>query len=243
MSRKLSYRNFFFALLAVCLGSSCKKENNEVITRSFTVAGFNEIYLEGPFEVELVQDTIESIEFTGVQRNIETCSAIVSDSILIVDGRKHGEYLHPSEANTKVIIHVRTLRYIEVQDDCKIRSSNALGGNEIGVVVKTRYTDLDLILNCQTFYHWSNTNAVNIKLSGTVDRVKLWPSGLSQVDATALQANYAEVVNGSQNDIKVRSSLELLYSLTSVGNIIYYGNPVLVASTGGDGRGQLIKGD
>ena len=71
-----------------------------------------------------------------------------------------------------------------------------------------------------------------ILIASTVLVVSLYLSGLS--------ANIVHVNNGGVGDITVNANNTLLVELTSLGNIIYSGNPVVTVSVH-NGSGQLIK--
>jgi hypothetical protein len=231
-------------ILTNLLFMSCSKDGaGDIVTKTFNVQGYHTIEVDGVLDVVIVQDSIEYVEFSGEARNISRCVAVVTDSFLHIDGSKRGEFFRPNEMTTKAIVHVRNLRLIEVNEDCHISSSNFVGGNEFGVVSKTRFADIKLKLGCNIFYYWNNVNGTHVELEGRVQTVKLWNSGLGGIDASQLDAEYAEVVNGSQSDVKVRATTQLDYGITSIGNIIYFGNPGQITGGVNTGNGLLIKGD
>ena len=100
--------------------------------------------------------------------------------------------------------------------------------------------EADLELNCDVFYYWNNPNGSYMKLRGQVDELKLWNSGLSQVDASELQTRYALVDTGSQGPCRVRPSETLEYSITGIGDIYCAGNPPSIILRQKTGDGQLI---
>lgn len=223
---------------------SCSKDGaGDIVSKTLNVQGYHTIEVDGVLDVVVVQDTVEFVEFTGEARNVEGCVATVTDSFLHIDGSKRGEFFRPNEMTTKATVHVRNLRLIEVNEDCHISSTNRIGGNELGVISKTRFADIKLKLGCNIFYYWNNVNGTHVELEGRVQTVKLWNSGLGGVDASQLDADYAEVTNGSQSDVKVRAAAQLDYGITSIGNIIYFGNPAQIRQDEVTGNGALIKGD
>lgn len=246
MVNKLKYT---FPVVAICILTnllfiSCSKDGaGDIVTKSFNVQGYHTIEVDGVLDVVIVQDSIEYVEFSGEARNISRCVAVVTDSFLHIDGSKRGEFFRPNEMTTKAMVHVRNLRLIEVNEDCHISSTNRISGNEFGVISKTRFADIKLKLGCNIFYYWNNVNGTHVELEGRVQTVKLWNSGLGGIDASQLDAEYAEVVNGSQSDVKVRAITELNYGITGVGNIIYFGNPGQINGGENTGNGMLIKGD
>ena len=224
--------------------SSCKKDGaGDIITKSFDIQNFHTIEVNGTFDIVLIQDTVCSIEFVGEQRVVDRCSSEQIGQTITLSGSKRGEFLRPNEKFTVVYIHVDTLSRINVNSDCAIKTQNALTGNEIGLVVGTRFLEAELELNCATFYYWNNPNGTHLILTGQANKLKIWNAGLGTVDASAVNTPYVEIVNGSQNTCKIRATQKLEYSLTSVGDILYFGNPTEILARTIDGTGELLKGD
>src|SRR5204863_3925874 len=99
--------------------AGCKKEGEgDIVSTDVTTTGFHTINIDGPFTVYLVQDNADFVRFTGEKKHVNTCTALVSDSVLAIDGSKRGEFLHPGEAITQAFIHVdTTLQRINVNED------------------------------------------------------------------------------------------------------------------------------
>lgn len=225
--------------------SSCTKNGRgEIVAKTISTEGFHTLNIDGPFTVYLIQDAANYVTFDGEEKHIETCTALVNDSILSIDGSKRGEFLHPGEMDLRVFVHVDTnFQRINVNEDCKVYTQGALFGREIGVVTNTRAFEGRIELNCHTFYYWNNPNGTHLELLGFVDELKIWNTGLGTIDAGYLTSDYVLIDNGSQNECKVRCMQTLEYSLTSTGNIIYYGNPPAIVPNVTSGTGALIKGD
>jgi hypothetical protein len=244
MKFSATIRLFAAAWLAIAFVSCTKEENRDaLVNRDISPGNFNTIEVNGVYDIYIIQDTVCSVEVEGIKKRVEKTSAAIHDSTLVVETSRRGEFLHPGEPNTKLFIHVDTLKRINVNEACHIRTRNALSGHEIGIVVKTRMMEADLDLACDVFYYWNNPNGSHLNLAGNVSELKLWNAGLSSVDASGLTTNYALVENGSQGECRVKATQTLEYSLTNTGNIYYYGNPPVVLPLAVSGTGQLIKAD
>jgi hypothetical protein len=245
----MKQRQFRHPLISLCIALSalmysCSKDGaGDIISKTVNVTGYHTLEIDGVFDVVIINDIVDYVEFTGESRNVNRCEAYVSDSMLHISGSKRGEFLRPNEMTTKAIVHMRQIKLIELNEDCKLTNEALLRGNEIGLVSRTRFADVKLNLGCNIFYYWNNPNGTHISLTGTVNAVKLWNSGLGSVDAAGLTADYALVENASQSDVKVNVNNQLEYKLTNVGNIIYYGNPPVIIETGSTGTGALIDGN
>lgn len=224
---------------------SCGKEELPDTVQTQTLEGFHTIDVRGVYDIALVQDTVNAITITGYEKPLGKTTVSISDSVLTLEtGGGTGQFLHPKRGNTKVELHVKNLRRINVLETCSISTLNALGtgSDEIGIVVGTKLTDIDLELACKTFYYWNDPSAVKMKLRGHVQQLKLWNSGLGQVDAQNLQADYVLCDNGSQGECRVSPLQQLEYSISNKGNIYYYGSPAQITEVRVEsGSGQLIK--
>jgi Putative auto-transporter adhesin, head GIN domain len=235
----------FFIYVWTVLFFGCSKEESyrDFKTEEKTVAPFHTIEINGVFDIYLVQDTFCGIRFEGENRILKQCSAISTDSVLTIENPHKGALLRPHEKNMIIYIHFNGLKRMNANEVCHIRCVNEITGYEIGLVVGTRQIEADFKLNCTVFYYWNNPNGTHLNLTGQVDQLKLWNTGLSGIDASQLTARYVLMENGSQIDAKIRATEQLDYSLTNTGNIRYYGNPSVLRPLQTTGTGQLIKAD
>lgn len=234
------------ALLVLGATSCSKNPDADFVTREIAVTDFHTIAIEGVYEIELVQDTVCKLTVTAPPRVFEKNTFSVSDSVLTMHEKHGSHWLHPRESNTKVVIHVNRLKRLDVHETCNIRTAGPLGHttDEIGMVVDyAKMMEADLELDCGTFYYWNDPNGAYVTLRGRTENLKLWNTGLAQVDAAALTAMYVLADNGSQGQLRVRAMQTLEYKLSNTGNIAYYGSPPQINALGNTGTGQLIKAD
>lgn len=224
--------------------SSCSK-GNEPLTVSENLAAFHTIEIDGVYDIVLIQDTINSISISGTEKQIDKSIYSVSDSVLSISTGHAGEYLHPKNENMQLTIHISNLKRINIHETCKIISSDPIGhaNDEIGIVIDTKLAEIDLNLACRTFYYWNNPNGTKMKLTGTVQELKIWNAGLGQVDASLLNSDYVLCENGSLGNCQVRALQKLEYSITNKGDIYYFGNPAEIVAVEVTAAGKLIKGD
>lgn len=234
------------ALLMLGAFSCTDEPDADFVTREFTVTDFHTIEIDGVYEIELVQDTVCKVTMTASPRVFKKNTISVSDSVLTMHEKHGSHWLHPRESNSKVVIHVNHLKRLNVHEACSLRTNGPLGrpSEEIGMVVDyAKMMEADLELGCGTFYYWNDPNGAHIKLRGRANNLKLWNTGLAQVDATGLTANYVLADNGSQGEVKVRVMETLEYKLSSTGNICYSGSPLQINNQGITGTGKLVKID
>jgi hypothetical protein len=227
-------------LIIICLVGglffACKKEE---IRKFVTLDNFTKIEINSSFEVILVQDTLNSLEVIGDLNFVKTVDYSINGETLFLQRTGKKSWTHPKSNKLKLIIHVKNLRYIKVNETSNISSENQLVGNEIGLVLTSKLNIVDLKLNCNTFYSWNNFPCSGtIQLSGNATIVKLWMVALIAVDAQNLSTQYAIVDSNTKGVIQL-NTLNLSYSIKGQGNIEVFGQPIL-DNQGETGTGKLI---
>jgi hypothetical protein len=243
----IQIRKTIAAALLMLGALSCNNDPDaDFVTREFAVTDFHTIDIDGVYEIQLVQDTVCKVTMTAPPRVLDKNTITVNDSVLTMHEKNGSHWLHPRESNSKVVIHVNHLKRMNVHEACSLFTAGPLGHttDEIGMVVDyAKMMEADLELDCATFYYWNDPNGAYLKLRGRTENLKLWNTGLAQVDASALTAMYVLADNGSQGSLKVRAMQTLEYKLTNIGNISYFGSPPQINTLGNTGTGQLIKAD
>lgn len=231
-----------WATLIIVLSGSCRREDpyEGFVSKTYNYASIDTLQLEGVYDVILIQDTINKIVVNGPERVVNKTDLTNENGTLRIDTRGNGQMFHPREGNTRLYVHVTSIKLINIYETCSISTPVPLTGYEIGVISKARTMDVDLKLNCTVFYYWNNPVGGRITLHGQVNELKFWNAGLARVDASDLQAEFAIADNGSQDNCSVNARQQIIYSLTSVGNILYYGNPQLVSDKV-TGTGQILR--
>jgi len=229
----------FIGLLLLLL--SCKKQfSTSTIFRE--LSEFDTLILNSVYEVELTQDSINFIEISGATKIVGKIDVVNTNNSLTLITNYHGNWMHPSTNKIKVRLHTNGLQFIKANETCNIHSTNALTGEEIGLVMTSKLNEAELKLNCTTFYYWNNFPCGGkITLSGQATILKLWNVALMSVDAQALTCQTALVENASKGDCKLTCLQQLTCALKGEGNIYLWGNTANVTITEQTSTGKLIK--
>ena len=233
---------FCIALLGL---SGCRKENPDwdMGELSIPMQPFEEIEVRGVFDIELVQDGTWGVDVLASNKALRYLDIRMEGKTLILDRARKGDYRHPRVPTPQATVHFDSLHVITTHETCSIHSSAALTGQGMGLVDYSKLIEVDLELDMGTFYYWNTPNPSRLKLHGKANEIKLWMLGLSAADAEALESRYVLMENHSQGECKVRAIDKLEYSITSTGNILYYGRPTEVVQLQTEGSGKLIQGD
>jgi Putative auto-transporter adhesin, head GIN domain len=222
------------------LATACKKQKADTI-KAFSLSEFDTLQLESVFEVYLIQGNTNSIKLVGAQQIVENVSIEILNNTLKVSNAYKGNWLHPSNNKIKLYITVNQISKIIASESCQIKSLNALIGNEIGLIMSSKYNSAELELDCKTFYYWNNFPCGGqIKLSGNTNELKIWNVALMAIDARELKADIVSVSNSSKGDCKVTCSQKISYKITGSGNIYLKGNPSLIEKIEESSSGKLI---
>ena len=228
----------FLGLLISLL--SCNKEM-KIAEKEIEVGTFSTLTIDNRFNIVLTQGTEERISVSGHPDLIKKVSCRLDSNELRVSSSFKSAWLRPK--NNKVTLHitVKNLKRININQTCDITCTNAITGNEIGLVATGKVCEAKLNLDCTVFYCWNNLPCGGkITLNGQVDQLKIWNYALMQIDATELHSPYAYLENYSKGDISARIDQQLTYKIAGEGNIRVQGVPATIQSLGEDGVGALI---
>lgn len=217
----------FFIIFSCQKASDCFKSSGKEITIEKTLNNFDSLYVNDVFEVELTQDTINSISITGNEAFVNSTTFKIENNTLILENNHKCKFMKPKTNSIFVNIHVKEISFISLGGSSKVFSKNELINDyEIGLVCKSKYNDANLIVNSKVFYFWNNhLNGGKIKVKGNVETLKLWNTSLASVDATELNTKNVLVENNSKGDCKVLVSNKLDCTITGTGNVYYFGAP------------------
>ncbi len=206
------------------------------------LANFDSLIVADVFDVHLIQDTINQIKIEGHKNFAESVSFNISENTLVLKSEHKCKFSKPEKAKVTIFLRVKKISKIRLTSSSKLFSDNVLeNDSEIGLVSEAKYTEADLKLNCKVFYFWNiHLNGGKIKLSGQVDRLKLWNTSLNSVDAKDLIAKNVIVSNNSKADCTVRALKSLDCTIKNTGNVYYYGNPEVINLNSSVGKGKLI---
>lgn len=211
-------------LLASCnwFGMRTISGNGNIITEKRSVAGFSEVSVGGPFQVEIRPGESYSVR-------IETDENLVRYINFDKDGRKLRIKVHNginirSKHGVKVFIsmpEVRALSYSgsgKIVVDGKLQSDNKL---EVSVAGSG---DIEADVDCP------EVNAViagsgTIKLSGQTREVKIDIAGSGDFKAAELLSERSKVSIAGSGSAWVFASTNLDISIAGSGDVYYKGNP------------------
>jgi len=229
---------FFLGILSLVI--ACSKEQ-KTAERAIDVGSFHTITIDNRFDIILTQGEVESVEVVGHPQLIEKVFCELEDGELHITSNFKSAWLKPKNNRVKIYITVVELKKLNINETGSLVCTNPLLGDEIGLITTGKLADVQLKLNCTTFYFWNNFPCSGkITLSGNCDYLKIWNYALMQVNALELSANHNLIENFSKGDVTVSPQSHLVYRIAGEGNILVNGVPLTIEALSNEGAGKLV---
>lgn len=176
-----------------------EKGSGSLITRTFDVAGFDRVVLDGAFDVYVTVGDDDAVTATIDDNLAALLTAEVERDVLRLDWKKA---CRPSR-KCRVDVTLPELKGFTVN-----------GAGDVNIT-DVRGTRLELRIN----------GAGDMEVSGSIDALDLVVSGAGDVEAGELAAQEVEVRVSGAGDATVRAARSLDATVSGVGDITYLGDP------------------
>ncbi len=244
-----NYKNYVkflsgLILLALLLSSCERFGKDDIAEKSDGLSAFNTLRVDGPVNVYLSMDTANSITIRGNPAIVDNIRYGIVDGVLTLRSEYPYKMFIPSSNKADIFLKITSLKRIEIAEASGIKSTGTITGDELGLVVMAKYADIDLNVNCHTFYYWDySLSGGRISLAGETKELKIWNFSLMTVDASALESEKVICDNNGRSPCYVRAMIELDYNIRGQGNIYYYGDPSAINAGEISSSGKLIRAD
>ena len=175
------------------------KGSGDLETRSFDLDSFDQIRIDGGFDLEITMGDEQIVRITIDDNLWDLLEAEVEDGTLELDWKKS---CRPN-GDCKINLVMRQLEKIKI---------NGAGDVEIE---DFQGKSFDFVCN----------GAGDLTMDGQVDELKIRISGAGDVDTRHLEAKRVDVSISGAGNAEVRASRFLKGRISGVGNLEYYGDP------------------
>lgn len=201
--------------------NSCIKGEGEPVDRTLAPGNFTGIETHLSAELELVQDSICSVDLHGQANLLDKVTLKIENNVLII-----GTDAHCLDSDGKMHITVRLpkLEYLACHG-----SGDVLGNGRFTDENEFRMelhgsSDVRLQMEAQKIFLEANGSST-VQLAGNAQETHVDINGSGEVQAFDLQTHRAFLeINGS-GDIEIFADSLLDVSLNGSGNVVYKGNP------------------
>jgi hypothetical protein len=244
---KLKKLNILLIVFVAVFSYSCGKESScikntgtktsEVRSISSTI---NKIKIEDNIDLVITQDSIVSLIIEGGENLLPYIKTNLNGSTLEISNDNKCNFLRSYKEKITVYLSVSNITYIDYTGKGNISSTNTLAFPEFTIETKNGTGSVNLSLKSNNISILSHTGATDFKLSGVTSNLYAYTGSNSWMFLSNLTANTVHVNTNGTGDVIVKPVNTLLVELSSLGNIIYNGNPVVNVSSH-TGSGKIIK--
>jgi hypothetical protein len=205
--------------------------NGEIAERTYTVSGFDQVTLNLPGKLEIVQSDSEALTIRGESNLLEYIEANVSGDELEIEARRG--YALEATRDLTFLLTVKDLEEVsltsagevtitDLESDHLVLNSSGMGNFRLSDLQAERF-DLEI----------SGSGSADV--SGQVERLYVQISGAGSFEGADLRSQEAEVNISGLGKATLWVEERLNTSISGAGSISYYGDPSVNQSTSGAG--------
>lgn len=194
--------------------------DGNVVTATHEIAAFNNIDIQGMFEVVLEPEKGQPLTLETDENLHELIKIRVKNNTLYVSTTKEGIY-RPTKMT--LTIPYSQLENITIGGACKLSSDSPVVTSKLAFRISGA-ADIDLDIEV-TSLNTRVSGAASINLRGTADQHTASLSGASNIRAEKLHTKNTNISLSGAGSAHIHASDHLDASLSGVGTIRYYGDP------------------
>jgi hypothetical protein len=242
-SQILKYLNFGI-IFSLFLFSSCQKSDptdcfkstGEEITETRGASYFNKIVLEDNVNLVLSQSEEYAISVKGGKNVLKKVRTDINNEVLNIKNNNSCNWMRSFDREITVYANVKILNHIEYRGSGDISSTNTITGDSLQLNVWEGAGKVDLNVDLYRNYIYFHIGTANIHYSGNAYLSYISLSSFGPIYAENLSTRFSYVSNKGSNLCYVNSNLQLEATITSLGDIYYFGNPEIILYDTGEGR-------
>jgi hypothetical protein len=224
---------FFLFVYLMFLFQACDyvkiiHEKPKYISADQWVEEFDEVIVEIPVELELLQSAEQIARITGPDYKVDNLLLSVKDRILTIEA---SSFMYERKDQVlRIVLPVKDLSRVELNMPTMLSSNEELNLYNFTLVVNGpgTYSESNLHLNCKSIYIGAyGKNSGDHILEGKADELSLRLEGLAWVDAKLLEASHVKLTQRSLKSSYVHATDHLEILMYSEGNVYYKGDPTL----------------
>lgn len=193
--------------------------NGNVVKQDREVGDFDQLELEGVFDVYIQQGDKPGVTIEADENLIELIQTEVSDGELEIDMDDDVEIDEYTELN--VYVTVVDLRDLEIESVGDVETMGVLKLGDIKLDIEG-VGDVFLELECNSID--AEVESVgNVDLKGSANRMIMDNSSVGNVDASKLTVGDLELDHNGVGNVEVHGTDKLIIYSSAVGNVYYQG--------------------
>jgi len=213
------------------------KGNHHIVTKTRTVAHFDQVSITGSFDVLLVKGEPGALQLETDENLHQVVETTVKNNKLVIKINSKFDIKRYTKLN--IVLPVKYLEKITITGSATVQSKNTFNWQNIKLnVLGSGNISLDLHSNKV----WASvTGSGDIKISGKIADVNYKVTGSGSIIGRNVDSNYGNASVTGSGDIYLKAPIEKLKaSVTGSGSIYYYGTPEQITSKA-LGSGEVIQ--
>lgn len=212
---------FRFIISLLLLGViSFSAFGTEKITKKYDITSFSHIYLQGPFEVVLIQDSSCGLSVTAPNNAFDLIEISSAGGLLSIEIE---DKFFKKPKVIKLEIRFEKLDRLEIEGAVDLETRGTIKTDNLKV-------NFEGAGNMEMDVETSKIIAIiegvgNFEISGKTEYHKVEFSGVGSYDASNLISKYTYVESYGIGNVKVHASYEIRGEVSGVGSVDYYGDP------------------
>lgn len=238
---RLLFTVFSMVLFSCGKESSCFKSTGKVITEQRNISNdVITIKTEDNIDIVITQSTEASLIVEGGENILPYVNTEVSGTELTISSDNKCSLFRDYSIPITVYLSIPNITKIDYTGQGIITNVNTLNFPDFRFETSKGTGSVELNLNSNNIAVLQHTGPSDVTLTGVANTLYAYSGETGWQYLNNLKVNNVHVNNSGVGDIIVRANNSLLIELTSIGNIDYYGNPVVTISKH-TGSGKLRK--
>jgi hypothetical protein len=238
---------YLIAIFFICFLSSCDKDSaclkgaGSVVTEDRTgTESFDKIFLNHNINLQITQDSNVSVIAVGGENLLSRIITKVEDGTLKISSENKCSFLRDYDNLITVYLKVPNIKNIEYIGFGDITSNGVLNFPELTIDSREGTGNVNLTLNSTNLYLKQHTGPADFNIHGFSKFLFIYTNGNGWMYCQDMVAEKAHISSNGTGDVFVNAVNELRVELRSIGNVNYYGNPLLNV-TEHSGSGEILK--
>lgn len=226
--KKLKNLNIILILFTLGVLSSCTTffnrgiiGNGQVVTKEINIDSFNQLEVDGVFNIVFKQGDKEAITIEADENIFELMRVKNVGNTLIIDYKEEVSIRKSTKLN--IYITVVDISEIDLRIVGDVLTENMLNQHNIQII-NNSVGNLDLNINCENLV-LRNSSVGDVTISGSSNKLDLSNSGVGNLFAQYFISNTVIVSKTGVGDVDIYANKSLDVTSSGVGNINYFGNP------------------
>lgn len=229
------------ALVSCGKESSCFKGSGDSIVEERAIpASIVEVVLSDNIDLVITQNSKASLTLQGGENLLPFIESDINNTKLeLSSGNKCG-FLRDYNKPLVAYLSIPNLEQLTIKGQGDVVSTNTLNFDLFKLESDNATGSVSLTLNSNRIELKQHAGPADITLSGTTNYLYAYTGGNGWITLDQISANDVHVNHDGTGDLSVYAIASLLIELTSIGNIDYYGSPIVTVSNH-SGKGEIRR--